>query len=76
MGVLVQVRDLPVSAHRALKARAATEGRTLSAYLRRELIALAERPSPDELWERISAREVVNPRQTPSDTIRAERDTG
>ena len=40
MGVLVQVRDVPEDVHRALKARAAASGTSLSDYLRMEVIDL------------------------------------
>lgn len=73
MGVLVQVRDLPEEAHRTLKARAAREGRTLSDYLRRELVKLAERPTPEDFWKRLAEREPVELDESPADMIRAER---
>jgi antitoxin FitA len=72
MGVLVQIRDVPEEAHRVLKARAALKGRTLSDYLRAELVALAERPSPEELWERLEQRPVIP--GSVATQVRAERD--
>lgn len=49
MSKLVQVKGVPDSVHRTLKARAALRGQTLSDYLRGEMERLAARPSPDEL---------------------------
>ena len=46
---LVQIKGVPEEVHRALKARAALRGQTLSDYLRGELERLAARPTPDEL---------------------------
>jgi hypothetical protein len=53
---LVQVRDVPEATLRALKARAAERGLTLSAYLRGELDRLAARPTNAEITERLARR--------------------
>lgn len=53
---LVQVRDVPEATLRALKARAAERGLTLSAYLRGELDQLATRPTNAEVVERLARR--------------------
>ena len=71
---LIQIRDLPDESHGRLKAKAALEGRTLAEYLRRELVALAERPSDAELWDRVAARPPVVLDEPPALTIRRERD--
>lgn len=71
---LIQIRDVPAATHRRLKARAAERGKTLSAYLREQLISMAERPTPDEVWARIRARPPVDPSETPADLIRRQRD--
>ncbi len=55
MGKLVQVRDVPETVHRTLKARAALSGISLSEYLRAELALIASRPSPDEVLARLRA---------------------
>lgn len=49
MTKMVQVKGVPEGVHRALKARAALRGQTLSDYLRGEMERLASRPSPEEL---------------------------
>jgi len=46
---MVQVKGVPESVHRSLKARAALRGQTLSDYLRGEMERLAARPSAEEL---------------------------
>jgi len=53
---LVQVRDVPEPILRALKARAAERGLTLTAYLRAELERLAARPTNAEIVERLARR--------------------
>lgn len=53
---LVQVRDVPEVTVRALKARAAERGLTLTAYLRSELDRLAARPSNADIAERLARR--------------------
>ena len=56
MPVSVTIRDVPDETRDVLAARAARAGQSLQEYLRAELTALAARPSPDELWDRVSAR--------------------
>jgi transposase len=53
---LVQIRDVSETTVRALKARAAERGLTLTAYLRAELNRLAERPTNAEIVERLARR--------------------
>jgi plasmid stability protein len=49
----IEIRNVPEDVHRTLKARAAKERMSLSAYLLRELTARASVPTEDELAERI-----------------------
>jgi plasmid stability protein len=53
---LIQIREVPDATVRALKARAAERGLTLSAYLRAELDRLAARPTNAEIVERLARR--------------------
>jgi transposase len=53
---LIQIRDVSETTVRALKARAAERGLTLTAYLRAELDRLAARPSNAEIAERLARR--------------------
>lgn len=55
--MLVQVRDVPESTVKALRARAAERGLTLAAYLRIELERLAARPTNAEIVERLARRD-------------------
>lgn len=54
---LLQVRDVPESTLKALKALAGERGLTLSAYLRDELGRLATRPTNAEIVERLARRD-------------------
>jgi antitoxin FitA len=53
---LIQILEVPDATVRALKARAAERGLTLSAYLRAELDRLASRPTNAEIVERLARR--------------------
>jgi hypothetical protein len=70
---MIQVRNVPDDLHRSLKARAAREGTTLSDLILNELPRLANKPSPEQLLERIRARSQV-PGAEAADLIGAERD--
>jgi antitoxin FitA len=52
----IQIRDVSEATVRALKARAAERGLTLTAYLRAELDRLAARPTNAEILERLARR--------------------
>jgi plasmid stability protein len=70
---MVQIRNVPSDVHRALKARAALEGMTLSDYLLRELRSSLERPTLEEIRTRLAGRQPVQPRLAPAAAVRAER---
>ena len=59
MAKRVQVRGVPDTVHRTLKARAAHSGISLSEYLRGELALIAARPTPEEVRARL--RQWVTP---------------
>ena len=71
---MVQIRSVPEALHRKLKARAAMAGLSLSDYLLRELRKSAERPTQEEVLERIAGRDGVKLRERIADAVRAERD--
>jgi plasmid stability protein len=74
MSVMVQIRNVPAALHRRLKARAAMAGMSLSDYLLEELRSAADRPTPDELRERLAKRAAVAPEEAPAEALRAERE--
>ena len=55
----IQIRNVPDDLHRALKARAALEGRTLSDLVLRRLPRLADESSPEDVLRRIRERTPV-----------------
>lgn len=75
MSRMVQVKGVPEQVHRALKARAALRGQTLSDYLRAEMERLAVRPSPDELMALMPKRAPGRLGESSADEVRAARDS-
>lgn len=71
---VVQVRDVPDDVHRALKARAAETGRTLSELVRDELAKAASTPSPAEVERRVRAHRPVRLSEPIAETVRRMRD--
>ena len=71
----LQIRNVPDDVHRKLKARAATEGRSLSDLALAELIRSLERPTRRELLERIASREPIEVPGGAAALVRAERDS-
>ncbi len=75
MSRMIQVRNVPDSTHRTLKARAAMAGMSLSDFLLAELRGLAERPTVAELRERVRNRSrVAAGVSAAADAVRRERD--
>lgn len=72
---MIQIRNVPDALHRTLKARAALAGMSLSDYLLAELRQVAERPTLDELRERLRRQEPVSLRESAAKAVRAERDS-
>jgi plasmid stability protein len=66
MPTTIQIRRVPNALHRKLKARAAREGKSLADYLLREIRRIAERPSMEEIMERLARLPPVNPRVPPA----------
>ncbi len=75
MSKMIQLRHVPEALHRRLKARAALSGLPLSDYLIREVRKLAEQPTPEEMRERLSQRDPYRGSISPTDALRAERDS-
>lgn len=71
---MIQIRHVPAELHRRLKARAALAGMSLSDYLLRELRRAAERPTPEELRERLAQRATVGGEESVAEAVRAERE--
>jgi antitoxin FitA len=74
MSKMIQLRHVPDSLHRQLKARAALSGLPLSDYLIREVRKIAEAPTAEEMRERLLRRDAYRGKNSPTDLLRAERD--
>ncbi len=72
-GTMVQIRNLPTELHRRLKARAAIEGMSMSDFVMRELRKALDRPTRQEILERLRAQPVRRLSRRAADVIRAER---
>jgi len=75
MSKMIQLRHVPEALHRQLKARAALSGLPLSDYLIREVRKIAEQPTSEEMRERLSQRDPYRGKISPTDALRAERDS-
>jgi antitoxin FitA len=74
MPVMLQIRNVPDTIHRRLKARAAAAGTTLSDMLLREVTEIANRPTTQDLLDRIRQREAPRRQVDSVAAVRAERD--
>ena len=75
MSKMIQIRNVPEDLHRALKARAARLGMSLSDYLLSEMEMVAEKPTLAELLERLQDRKPVKVDESSSTVIRRHRDS-
>jgi len=71
---MIQIRNVPDSLHRKLKARASLEGLSLSDYVLAELQRYANRPTMQDLRDRLSRRQPVRPTVPPTDAVRDNRE--
>ncbi|MGA7217534.1 MAG: hypothetical protein WBX38_04435 [Candidatus Sulfotelmatobacter sp.] len=74
MPKMIQLRNVPDNLHRGLKARAAMAGMSLSDYLLSEIKEIAERPTLEELRQRLHERQPVSARIDSARLVREERD--
>jgi plasmid stability protein len=74
MSKMIQLRNVPDSLHRQLKARAAMAGMSLSDYLLAEIKEIAERPSMAEFREQLHKRKPVSAQIDTAALVREERE--
>lgn len=74
MSRMIQLRNVPESMHRTLKARAAMAGMSLSDCLLAEIRQVAERPTIAELQERLYRRAPVTSPVSAAEAVRQERE--
>jgi plasmid stability protein len=72
---MVQIRSVPTELHRRLKARAAIEGMSMSDYVLREVRKALDRPTRQEVLDRLRTRPQRQLRRAAADVVRAERDS-
>jgi plasmid stability protein len=71
--VMVQIRNVPPEFHRRLKARAAMEGMSMSDYIMREVGKALERPTRQEVLDRLRSKPLRRLSKSTADAIREER---
>ncbi len=74
MATMIQIRNVPQKIHRQLKSRAALKGMSMSEYILQELAKSLERPTREELLDRIAKLPEAEYHPSPAEIIRAERD--
>jgi antitoxin FitA len=74
MSVMIQIRNVPEQVHRALKARSALAGKSLSDLILDELVAMAAVPSEAELKARLGEAEAFKMKTSSAAIVRRERD--
>jgi len=74
MSKMIQIRNVPDDLHRRLKSRAVLAGMSLSEYLLSEVRQAAEKPTLEEMRERLKHRTSYHPTQPVVQAVREERD--
>ena len=74
MSKMIQLRNVPDALHRRLKARAAMAGMSLSDYLLAEIKEIADKPTLNELRERLHTRKPVTVDFDAARLVRQERE--
>lgn len=71
---MIQIRSVPEEFHRRLKARAAIEGVSMSEFVLREVRKALDRPTRQDILDRLRAQPVRRLRRHAADIVRADRD--
>ena len=74
MSKMIQLRNVPDSLHRKLKARAAMAGVSLSDYLLREIREIVDRPTLEEFQRELERRPPGKSSVSAAEIIRSERE--
>jgi len=75
MAKSIQIRNVPNAVHKRLSMLGAKAGKSLSEYLLGELTAHAAMPTPEEMRERLRARQPVKLAESAAAAVRKERDS-
>ena len=73
MSAMIQIRNVPTRLHRALKARAAMEGVSMSQFILREIKKTLDRPSQQEVLQRIADQGATYLSRPAAEVLREER---
>ncbi|MCF6746212.1 hypothetical protein E9529_18425 [Blastococcus sp. KM273128] len=74
MPVSMTIPDVPDDVAEELARRASRAGQPLPEYLLRQLVALAQHPSPDSFWDDVQRRVVVTDSRLSGEAILELRD--
>lgn len=74
MSKMIQIRDVPERVHTILKARAAREDMSLSAWIKRDLEPTVERPTMRESLERTREAKPIRTKRSVAQVLRQLRD--
>ncbi len=74
MSTMIQIRNVPGHVHRLVKSRAALAGMSMSEYILREIQRSLERPTREELLERLRAYPSTELSTSPASMVREERE--
>ena len=75
MNTMIQIRSVPESLQRRLKARAAMEGVSMSAYVRRLIERALEQPSRQEVLDALRALPPIEPDIPAAEILREARES-
>ena len=70
MSKMLQIRNIPDDMHRRLKSRAALAGTSMSEYVLREIRQSLERPTREELFNRIARLPPIDVDPPPGKVLR------
>ena len=71
---MIQIRNVPAHIHRLVKSRAALAGMSMSEYILREIERSLERPTREELLERLRGYPPPELETRPAAMVREERE--
>jgi plasmid stability protein len=75
MTTMIQIRNVPEAIHRQIKARASLSGMSMSEFILQELKRVIERPSREEVLDRLAKLPGMELEPSPAELIRSERDS-
>lgn len=75
MSAMIQIRNVPDEVHRALKARAALAGKSLSELILQELTLISAIPSEEQLQKLLATAEPFAMQESSAGMVRSERDS-